>query len=136
MESMLGVFHGYLRAARVAYLTDQEQSLPPPPTTTRPFTAMGDVQRITPWHAPALAMAAPVSPSRPARFAPFMYQTMASDFPSVVVATGETTVPVCAAHQATAGLISPPTTGTEIAMIPLPPPPAGQLAPWSVLMIT
>ena len=55
------------------------------------FTAIGEVQRCTPEQVfdPPLNSTAPVSPSTPVSLPLFMYQTMASFVPSVVVAIGD-----------------------------------------------
>src|SRR6478609_1594189 len=76
------------RAARRSQCGDQEQSFPSAATTMRPLTAMGDVHLRA---APQLAAASrntvvPVAPSSATSWLPpSMYQTSASDAPSVVV---------------------------------------------------
>src|SRR4029079_3641 len=75
-------------ARRGAQRGDQEQSLPSAATTMRPATAMGDVHlRTEPQLAAAsLNTVAPVEPSSATSgLPPSMYQTRASDAPSVVV---------------------------------------------------
>ena len=67
-----------------------EQSLPLAPTTMRPLTAMGEVQRWTPLHEPVPPSntLSPVSPSTPLSCPLFANQTIGFDLPSVVVEIG------------------------------------------------
>ena len=67
-----------------------EHSLPFAPTTMRPLTAIGEVQRWTPLHEPIPPSntLSPLSPSTPSSCPLFMNQTIGFDLPSVVVEIG------------------------------------------------
>ena len=84
---------------------DQEQKWVSPPTTMRPFTAMGEVHSRTPEQLslPPAKMTLPVSPSTPVSFPLLMYQTTVSEVPSVVVVIGAVTGPASVAHHSTWG---------------------------------
>lgn len=85
---------------------DHEHNLSLAATTMRPFTAIGDAHWRIPSQVPLppLNTTSPLSPSTAFSLPLFMYQTMTSFMPSVVVVIGPVGRPESAAHHATLGV--------------------------------
>src|SRR6478736_1745584 len=99
----------------------QEHSLPFAPTTMRPLTAIGDVQRWTPAHEPLppSKTVSPVSPSTPLSCPLLTNQTIAFDLPSVVVEIGAEGGFGPGVHHATVAVgVEPPLIFTPITARP------------------